>query len=55
MAKSIEEDLADYLLSLQRGGWTAAYNRACLKLWRETYGDRVAERVEAIVRQRWKK
>ena len=55
MAKPIEEHLAEYLLGLQRGSWTPQYNRECVKLWREVYGDKVAERAESIAKSRWKK
>lgn len=54
MAKSLVEELADYLLGLQRGQWSQQYNRECLALWRTTYGEKVAHQVEAIVRERWK-
>lgn len=52
--KPIEEHLAGYLLGLQRGSWTKAYNRQCLELWRKQYGDRVADRVSKIVAEKWK-
>ena len=54
MPKPIEQDLADYLLGLARGPWTARYNRDCLALWRQMYGNLIATRVEAIVREKWK-
>lgn len=55
MAKSLVEDLADYLLGLQRGPWSQQYNRACLELWRTTYGEKVALQVESVVKERWEK
>lgn len=55
MGKALEEHLADYLLGLKRGDWTQRYNRECLALWGETYGDSVRLKVEKIVKERWKK
>lgn len=55
MGKALEETLADYLLNLARGDWTQRYNRECLTLWRATYGERVASKVEALVKEGWKK
>lgn len=55
MAKSLEEDLADYLLGLARGEWTKRYNQACLEMWREKYGNLVTDQVEKIVKEKWKK
>lgn len=52
--KPIEEHLAGFLLGLQRGPWSKAYNRKCLALWRERYGEQVAMRVERIVAAKWK-
>ena len=49
MARALEEELAEYLLSLAIGPWTKRYNRECLDLWRATYGERVASKVEAIL------
>ena len=53
MSKPIEQTLAEYLLNLSRGSWTKDYNRRCLAMWRETYGETVAARVEKIVREKW--
>lgn len=53
--KPLEEHLAAYLLSLQRGPWLKAYCRECVAIWRETYGDKVASKVEKLVRERWHK
>ena len=53
MSKPIEQTLAEYLLSLARGSWTREYNRRCLAMWRTTYGDLVADRVEKLVREKW--
>ena len=55
MAKPLEETLAEYLLGLARGTWTKRYNQACLAMWRERYGERVTNRAEAIVKERWRK
>lgn len=55
MGKSLEQDLADYLISLARGSWSKCYNRDCLAMWRAQYGDLIASRVEAIVKEKWKK
>ena len=52
--KPIEEQLAGFLLGLQRGSWSKSYNRQCLALWRAKYGDRVADRVTRIVAEKWK-
>ncbi len=51
--KPIEQHLTEYLLSLQRGPWTKAYNRQCLDIWRARYGDQIAVRVERLVLQKW--
>lgn len=42
-----------YLLSLQRGSWTKAYNRQCLDLWGKKYGEQVASKVERLVKDKW--
>jgi hypothetical protein len=55
MGKPLEEDLAEYLLNLERGVWTKRYNQECLAMWREKYGDLITNRAEAIVKERWKK
>ena len=53
MAKRpIEEHLADFLMT-QKGPAFKDYRRRCLIFWREYYGEQVAMRVEAIVRDRW--
>lgn len=52
--KPIEQHLAGFLLSLQRGSWTKAYNLQCLALWKEKYGDQVVARVERLVKEKWK-
>ena len=53
MSTPIEQTLAAYLLGLTRGPWTKDYNRRCLAMWRTTYGDLVAMRVENLVREKW--
>ena len=55
MSKPLEQDLADYLLSLARGSWSKHYNRSCIEMWRKEYGDLIADRVKKIVLERWKK
>lgn len=52
--KPIEDYLAAYLLALVRGPWSKDYNRRCLEMWRGRYGDQVANRVEQIVKGKWK-
>jgi len=52
MSKPLEDLLAEYVLSLQDGPWMRPYFKACLALWRETYGETVANRVLKIVRDR---
>lgn len=51
--KTIEQHLAEYLLSLQRGPWTKAYNRQCLAIWKDRYGEQVTLRVERLVKEKW--
>lgn len=51
--KPIEQHLAGYLLSLQRGSWSKGYNRQCLALWKEKYGEQVAMRIERLVKEKW--
>ncbi len=50
--KPIEEHMADFLMT-QKSPGLADYRRRCLIFWREHYGEQVAMRVEAIVRERW--
>lgn len=54
MAKELSEDLASYLLGLARGQWSRSYNQRCLAMWRETYGEKIAQRVESLVKSGWK-
>ncbi|MFA7290926.1 MAG: hypothetical protein WC023_01635 [Rhodocyclaceae bacterium] len=54
-SKPLEQHLAGYLLGLARGNWTLAYNRECLALWRECYGEQIAARAEKLVKAGWKK
>lgn len=49
--KGIEEHLAEFLLT-QKGEELRDYRKRCIQLWREHYGDAVAERVKKIVRER---
>lgn len=50
--KPIEEYLTDFLL-LMRDPFMKDYRRRCLEFWREHYGPVIAEKVEAMVRERW--
>ncbi len=50
--KPIEEHLADFLLT-QKSPGLADYRKRCLVFCREYYGEQVAMKVEAIVRERW--
>ena len=50
--KPIEEHMADFLMT-QKGPAFKDYRRRCLAFWRNHYGEQVAMRVEAIVRERW--
>ena len=50
--KPIEETLADFLL-LMRDPGMKDYRRRCLEHWREHYGQVIAARVEALVRELW--
>jgi len=52
MSKPLEEILAEYVLSLQQGPWMRPYFKECLELWREKYGETVANRVLKIVKDR---
>lgn len=53
--KSLEQHLAEYLLSLSRGPWLKQHVRECMAMWRQRYGEAFALRVEKIVRERWHK
>lgn len=44
--------MADFLL-LMRDPSMKDYRRRCLEFWREHYGPAIAEKVEAMVRDRW--
>lgn len=44
--------MADFLMT-QKGPAFKDYRRRCLAFWRNHYGEQVAMRVEAIVRERW--
>lgn len=50
--KPIEETLADFLLQM-RDPCMRDYRRRCLEFWREHYGQVIAAKVEAMVRERW--
>lgn len=51
-SRPIEEHMADFLL-LMRDPSMKDYRRRCLEFWREHYGPAIAEKVEAMVRDRW--
>ena len=54
MARSLEEDLAEFVLGMQRGpGWQNYVNR-CLEFWKEHYGEPVAEKVKSLINARMK-
>lgn len=44
--------MADFLL-MMRDPRMKDYRRRCLAYWREHYGQAIAEKVEAMVRDRW--
>jgi len=54
LGKSIEEHCADFIL-LHRGEAFKEYRKRCLKYWREHYGVRMADKIEAMVKERWGK
>lgn len=51
-SRPIEEHMADFLI-LMRDPRMKDYRRRCLAYWREHYGQAIAEKVEAMVRDRW--
>ena len=54
MPRSLEEDLAEFVLGMQRGpGWRNYVNR-CLEFWKEHYGEQVAEKVKSLINARMK-
>ncbi len=54
MARSLEEDLAEFVLGMQRGpGWLNYVNR-CLEFWKGHYGEAVAEKVSSMINSRMK-
>ena len=54
MPRSLEEDLAEFVLGMQRGpGWRNYVNR-CLEFWKEHYGEPVAEKVKSLINTRMK-
>lgn len=44
--------MADFML-MMRDPSMKDYRRRCLEFWREHYGQAIAEKVEAMVRDRW--
>lgn len=50
--RPIEDHLADFLLQ-HRDPRMKDYRRRCLEHWREHYGQAIAARVEAMVKERW--
>ena len=54
MPRSLEEDLAEFVLGMQRGpGWRNYVNR-CLEFGKEHYGEQVAEKVRSLINARMK-
>lgn len=54
MGKQIEEHLADYLLGMHKDSRTREFMSRNLKAFKETYGERVAQRVMELIRGKWK-
>ena len=53
MAKSLEEHLADFLLGMYgHGTLSRSYYQACFRMWAETYGPVIAEKIRSIVKER---
>ena len=51
--KPLEEHLADFLLGMHsRGTLSRSYYQACFRIWVETYGQVIAEKVRSIVKER---
>lgn len=51
MARSLEEDLTEFLLGMHhRGTLTKSYYLACLTFWSELYGEKVAAKVRVRVK-----
>ena len=54
MSKLFEEHLADWILRY-REPEHLPYRRACMALWRTTYGEQTVAKVEKLVKGQWKK
>lgn len=54
MARSLEDDLAEFVLGMQRGPGWRNYVQRCLAFWTEHYGAAVAEKVKAKINARMK-
>lgn len=53
MAKSIKEDLAEFLIGMHsRGTLSRSYYQACFRLWTEIQGPVVAEKIRSMVKER---
>lgn len=54
MARPLEEDLAEFVLGMQRGPGWRAYVRECLVFWAQHYGEKTAEKAKSIINARMK-
>ena len=54
MPRSLEEDLAEFVLGMQRGPGWRNYVQRCLVFWKEHYGEAVAEKVKSMINTRMK-
>ena len=54
MPRSLEEDLVDFVLGMQRGPGWRNYVQRCLEFWAEHYGVVVAEKVKSMINARMK-
>ena len=54
MPRSLEEDLAEFVLGMQRGPGWRNYVQRCLAFWTEHYGAAVAEKVKSLINARTK-
>ena len=52
MPRSLEEDLAEFVLGMQRGPGWRNYVQRCLAFWTEHYGAAVAEKVKSLINTR---
>ena len=54
MGKPLEEHCADFIM-MHRAEEYRRYRKECLKFWREYYGERFADQVEKMVKEKWAK